>query len=159
MEYEEGIPLIMMGDKVDVRRRIHQLSFHLQYNAKKVLLIDTLNAINPHDKVFKEHYDALKNVYCVRAENPYDLSARLATASPHIEKKEIKVLLINSLNSLFVDVKPKEIEPLFNIIWLKILELTKRHDLITILGLLTDINEEDRIPELLLARGGKFISV
>ena len=158
MEFEEGKPLVLLGDVRVVRKHIHQLSISMQNGGRKILLVDTLNAINPHDKIYMHRFDLLRNIYCVRAENPYDLSARLGTASSFIQKQQIRVLLINSINHVFADAHKHEIEPLFNIIWDKIKNLGERYDLQIVLGLSSNL-EEDRIPELLLGRNLKIVTV
>ena len=75
-----------------------------------------------------------KNIYCVRTEKPYDLFARLNTSENFIRQKSIGALLVNNLNVMFKDAEDEEIIPLVSHIASKIVDLTERLKLLTLVG-------------------------
>lgn len=144
MEFKIGEPMFLCGNWKNVRNIMFDLSVRMQNRFRKVLFIDTLNAINPHHKAYagnlETHY--FKNIYCVRTEKPYDLLARLNTTDNFIISKGIGTLLINSLNLLFIDSNNDEIVPVLNNILDRIYYLTKKHKLLTAVGSSPHNNEK-----------------
>ena len=136
MQFKVGEPTFICGGWNKVSDRLYQLSVQLQNNRKRVLFIDTLNNLNPHHRFFKcplqKQY--FRNICCVRAEIPYDLLARLKTSDNYIKNNKIGALLVSSLNLLFKDSQEHEVVPLLNNILEKIDELTKKNNIITVIG-------------------------
>ena len=143
MEFKTGEPMFLCGNWKEVRSIIYSLSIKLQKEYKKILIIDTLNNLNPHNQIYKSHSqrDYFRNIYCVRAEKPYDLLARLKTTDNFIKNKRIGVLLVNPLNLIFEDSNEDEVIPMLNNILEVIYYLTKKHNLVTIIANVPHENE------------------
>lgn len=135
MNLEIGRALFLCGSIREVTNKLHHLSARLQGRGK-VLFIDTLNSINPHHKAYSSSLQKsiLKNIYCVRAEKPYDLLARLKTSDNFIGSKNIRSMLVNPLNMVFIDSNREEVAPLLNNIINAIEMLTEKHNLVTVIG-------------------------
>ncbi|MEK6984373.1 MAG: hypothetical protein AABX33_07400 [Nanoarchaeota archaeon] len=136
MELTIGEPVFLCGNWKSVRDQMYGLSIKMQNKYRKVLFIDTLNTLNPHHRAFSGSSEKMnfKNIFCVRAEKPYDLLARLKTTGNFIKSKRIGALLINSLNIVFIDSDKDEVIPLLNNILDRVYSLTKKHNLATIIG-------------------------
>jgi len=136
MELKVGELIFLCGNWKNVRDKMYELSVKLQNKYCKILFIDTLNKLNPHHRVFSYNLEKnyFRNIYCVRTEKPYDLLARLNTADNFIKTKNVKVLLVNSLNLLFIDFNKDEVTPVLNNILDRVYYLTKKHNLVTIIG-------------------------
>jgi hypothetical protein len=143
MELKIGEPIYLCGNYKDVRNELFSLSVRLQAKYKKILFIDTLNNLNPHHKAYKSisEKEILRNIFCVRAEKPYDLLARLKTTENFIKNKRIRALLVNPLNIIFEDSHKDEIIPMLNNILEIIYYLTKKFRLVTIIGNISHHNE------------------
>ena len=135
MNLEVGRAIFLCGSIREVTNKLHQLSVRLQGRGK-VLFIDTLNSINPHHNAYSGSFQKLilKNIYCVRAEKPYDLLARLRTSDNFIGSKNIRAMLVNPLNIIFADSSREELAPLLNNIINATEMLTEKHNLITVIG-------------------------
>ena len=136
MQFKVGELTFLCGGWNTVRDKLYRLSIDLQKDRKRVLFIDTLNNLNPHHRFFKGPLQRqyFKNICCVRAEIPYDLLARLKTSDNYIRNNKIGTLLVNSLNLLFKDSQGHEVVPLLNNILEKIDELTRKNNLVTVIG-------------------------
>ena len=136
MQFKVGEPMFLCGGWNTVRDRLYRFSIDLQKDRKRVLFIDTLNNLNPHHRFFKGPLQKqyFRNISCIRAEIPYDLLARLKTSGNYIKNNRIGALLVNSLNLLFKDSQEHEVVPLLSNILDRIENLTKKHNLMTIIG-------------------------
>ena len=143
MEFKLGQPVFICGSYKEVRNELFSLSVKLQSKYRKILFIDTLNNLNPHHSAYKFNLEKeiLANIYCVRAEKPYDLLARLKTTENFIKNKRIRVLLVNPLNIIFEDSDKDEVIPMLNNILDVIYYLTKKYSLVTIIGNVPHQNE------------------
>jgi len=116
------------------------------------LFIDTANSLNPHHPAYKtvkqKHF--FRRIYCVRTPKPYDLWARLNTTENFIKLRRIEVLLISSLTKFFEDSDKEEVIPLLTHIMDKVNYLTKRNNLITIIGNSPHDNENSIIASEIL---------
>ena len=137
MQFKVGEPMFICGGWNTVRDQLYKLSIDLQKDRKRVLFIDTLNNLNPHHRFFKRPLQRqyFRNISCVRAEIPYDLLARLKTSDNYIKNNKIGALIVSSLNLLFKDSQEYEVIPLLNHILEKIDNLTRKNNLITVIGI------------------------
>src|SRR3989338_6798291 len=136
MEFKIGEPMFLCGAWSKVRDSLYESSLYFLNNRKKVIFIDTLNNLDPHSKLYRCHLQKqlFRSIYCARSEMPYDLLARLKTSGNFIENKRIKALLVTSLTILFKDSQDNEIAPLLNNILEIICDISKKHDLVTLIG-------------------------
>jgi hypothetical protein len=131
-----GQKTIINGERKILRYLLHQLSADYTLQNKRVLIVDTINSLNPHHPVFNTEYQQMyfKQISCVRTPMPYDLWARLETSGSFIRNKHIDVLIITSLSLLFKESPIKEVEPMIFNIFKRIDTLTNKYQLITIIA-------------------------
>jgi hypothetical protein len=136
MEFTEGKRIVLTGSRGQMRHVMHYLPTRFYHEGKRVLVVDTINSLNPHHPFFndqnQENY--FDSIYCVRTPLPYDLWARLGTSGKFIKNKKIKVLLITSLSLIFKDMPIEEVEPMLSNILRRIDSLTQRQNLITVIA-------------------------
>lgn len=128
--------MFLCGNWNEVRNLIYALSIKLQKKYRKLLLIDTTNTFNPHHPIYSLHSqrEVFRNIYCVRAEKPYDLLARLKTTGNFIKTKRIGALLVNPLSPIFEDSDEDEVIPVLNNILDAISYLTRKYSLVTLIA-------------------------
>jgi hypothetical protein len=156
MQLKVGKPMFIYGNISDVKHAMHELLVELQQHCDKILFIDAANSINLHHHAFNKinQKDILKRIYCVRVPKPYDLWARLNTAERFIKTNRIEALLISSLSSLFEESEEQEVIPMLNHILDKIGYLTKKYNLITLIG--NSHHEDEKVmkaSDYLLSKG------
>jgi hypothetical protein len=136
IHFNKGERIILNGERKLLRYMVHQLSVDFYHLGKRILIIDTINSLNPHHPAFDTPFQSqyFDNIYCVRTPLPYDLWARLDTASSFIKNKKITVLLITSLSLLFKEENILEVQSMVFNILKKADSLTKDHNLITIIA-------------------------
>ena len=136
MQFKVGEPLSFEGRSKDIRNQMFELSVDLVRQGKTVLIIDTLNCLNPHHRAFKTpmQRELFRKIYCVRSDKPYDLLHRLSTAEPFIRDKKIDALLITSLCAPFAHAQKEEVLPLLAHLKKLIEFLTKKYYLMTAFG-------------------------
>lgn len=161
MELKIGEPVFLYGNWKNVRDQMYKLTVKLQSKYSKILFIDTLNTLNPHHRAFSSSSDIMnfKNIFCVRTEKPYDLLARLKTTENFIKTKNVKVLLINSLNLFFKDSSSNEVVPVLNHILDKVYYLTSKYNLITVIGSSPHQNENIMKAAAVLFSGKNVVMV
>lgn len=136
MQIKVGKPMLINGNMHEVNDAIAELTVKLQKNCDKILLIDTTNSINPHNKAYRtmNQRQVLRNIYCVRVSNAYELWARLSTSEKFIRAHKIEALLINSISHAFEGYDKEEVLPVLGHIIGKIRNFTEKYNLITIIG-------------------------
>ena len=128
--------MLVEGNWNEVKSIMHTLSSYLLKHCKRILIIDTTNSLNPHHfayNTFKQK-SIFNRIYCVRTPKPYDLWKRLQTTENFIKLKHVESLLINSLSLVFEESEAEEVKPLLEHILAKINYLTKKYNLITLIG-------------------------
>lgn len=124
--------MVLSGNLLMVINTVRILSLELQKRFKRILVIDTLNCLDPHSIIYNRQQ--LKNIYCVRTPNPYDLIARLGTSESFIAKQKIGAILVNSLSNIFEDTTPYEAEALLKHVLRSLEELAAKHKLVVVVG-------------------------
>ena len=137
-QFKVGIPLFVYGDISTTTQKLFTCLVELQKSAriKRLLFFDTLNCLDPHFIASSQiqPQQLFKNIYCARTERPYDLWARLNTSEKFIRNFKIEAIIIPSLTYIFKDSEKEEIRPLLSHILRKINHLTRKYNLITIIG-------------------------
>lgn len=136
MQFKVGVPMLINGQWNNIRTKIYALSGYLQQHCRRILIIDTTNSLNPHHFAYNSvrQQDIFNKIYCVRTPKPYDLWARLQTTENFIKGKGIEALIFTSLTLFFEDAEEGEVRPLLGHILGKIEYLTKKFNLITLIG-------------------------
>ena len=136
MQFEIGIPTILEGDWYELKTRLYALSSQLQKQCRKILIIDTMNSLNPHHFAYNHvrQKDIFNNIYCVRCPKAFDLLARVQSMEGFLEKKRIEAVIVTSLTLIFADNEQREIAPLIHNIMEKLADIAKRHRLVLIIG-------------------------
>jgi hypothetical protein len=159
MRLDPGKPVFVYGKHHEIIEMMHSMSVSLQKRSK-VLFIDTDNSLNPHSIA----YDGMmqkrifSRIYCVRTPKPYDLLTRLKTSDRFIRTKGIGVLLVSSLTKFFEDLDKEEITFLIGNILGWISSLTKKYNLITVIGNIPHSDQNSLLAsEILLRRQDNLV--
>lgn len=163
-QFKLGKITFLCGDIDHVKYSLFKTLIDAQKNGgvEKILFVDTLNCLNVHEiapfEPQQEKY--YKNIYCVRTERPYDLWARLGTCENFIKLRKIEALFIPSLNHFLRDGDEEEIRPLLYHIMSKIKYLTKKYNLLTLIG--NNSNKDENIisvPSYLMGQNKNYVSL
>ncbi len=147
MQFKVGEPLHIEGRTKEVMDAMFEMSAELVRQGKTILIIDTLNCLNPYHRAFKTplQRDLFRKIYCVRSDKPYDLLMRLNTTESFIRDKGIDALLITSLSSPFDHAEKEEVLPLLGHLKKRIAFLTQKYNLMTAVGVSSPHEESSRI--------------
>lgn len=162
MELKKGRRVILQGNWRIVRNIIPHLSVEFFHQGEKVLIIDTANSLNPHHSAYNNANQAqyFMNIYCARTPLPYDLWARLKTASSFIKRNEISVLIITSLSLIFRESSTShEIKPLIQNILEQVDFLTQKYNLITLVANSPSDNNKAMKASALLSKESHVVEI
>jgi len=123
--------------------KLIEYSVQLQEHCSRILFIDTLNKLNINSKVFRnENQESQTNrIFCISADNHYDLWIRLSKSEEFIKYKKIGALLINSISHVFIGADKLEVLPVLKHISQNIEYLTKKFNLVTLIGVSNEVQE------------------
>jgi len=136
MQLHVGEPTILNGEWNEIRSSFYALSGRLQKHCKSIMIIDTMNGINPHH--FSYNYartqDAFNAIHCVRFSSPYQLWSNMSALEEMIRQKSIDAVIITSLSLPFTREDLEDVVPLLQQIMERIEHMSKCHNLVVVIG-------------------------